>query len=231
MLVLFGAVLETMVWIEQDDKDVKYGKWKAYTAKTTLAEERKVHPPPEKEVWPHWSEGVPIKLRRKVWSPRFSLGRVSYKECYFHKTLKLQWSEAYPLAALEENYRLLPGNYKNEWSGVYRIFVPNAAIHRCCGTDPTGTLYLGRAGTGRGWSTLRNRIMLAAKRQHHAIDFRPPFMRCYGHTSLNVQWAYLNGKQWHLKGTSLPEAIVAEAWLLNCYNDAYGEYPPWNEKG
>ena len=29
---------------EQDDEEIEYGEWKEFTAKETLAEERKVHP-------------------------------------------------------------------------------------------------------------------------------------------------------------------------------------------
>ena len=32
------------MWTEQDDEEIEYGEWKEFTAKETLAEERKVHP-------------------------------------------------------------------------------------------------------------------------------------------------------------------------------------------
>jgi hypothetical protein len=63
-MLLMGE--EAAVWTEEDDKvdeKMQYGRWGRYTAKTTLAEEYKVHPP---VIWPHWSEGVPTKLRRKL---------------------------------------------------------------------------------------------------------------------------------------------------------------------
>lgn len=33
------------MWTEKDDKEIKYGVWNVYTAKDTLSEENKVHPP------------------------------------------------------------------------------------------------------------------------------------------------------------------------------------------
>jgi hypothetical protein len=67
------------VWTETDDEGIEYGKLYAFTAKTTLAEEYKIRPP-RQDIWPHWSEGVPTKLRGAVGSEAFVLGRVSYIE-------------------------------------------------------------------------------------------------------------------------------------------------------
>ena len=57
------------MWTEKDDEKPEPGKWNIYTAETTLAEESKVRPPKKvDDIWPHWSEGVPITLRRKLGS-------------------------------------------------------------------------------------------------------------------------------------------------------------------
>ena len=66
------------MWTEKDDKEIEYGKLYSYTAKETLAEEYKVHPP-VRNIWPHWSDGVPIKLRRQLGSPRFVVEKVRHE--------------------------------------------------------------------------------------------------------------------------------------------------------
>jgi hypothetical protein len=48
--------------------------------------------------------------------------------------------------------------------------------------------------------------------------------------SLAVQWAYM-GERTDYKGDSVPAALLGETWLLACYHDSFGEYPPWNQKG
>jgi hypothetical protein len=221
------------VWTEKDDKEIEYGKWHRYTAKTTIAEEYKIHPPKE-DIWPHWSEGVPTKLRRKLGCPAFVLGAVHYRYPTYYASVDLDWNAPAKLSLLGRNYRLLPRNYRSEWSGIYRIFSPDTTIDRCCGKDPTGTLYLGQAGSrGRSWSTLRTRIMSIVKRGHHAIrnwNYNQPAKQKFPWESLAVEWAFM-GKRLDLKGDSSTEALLAEAWLLACYADSYGEYPPWNQKG
>jgi hypothetical protein len=220
------------VWTEDDDKEIKYGKWNRYTAKTILAEEHMVHPP-KGDIWPHWSEGIPTKLRRIVWSPSFSLGPVRHRSRPYYESLELKWNDMFLLSLLKSNYRLLPGNYESEWSGVYRIFSPNSTIDRFCGKDPTGTLYIGRAGTGgRNFSNLRTRIMSFVKGEHHATnhwDFSDQIRHKYPWDSLAVEWAFTGERADH-KGELFPEAIIAEKWLLDCYRDSYGEFPPLNQK-
>lgn len=137
------------MWTEEDDKDdwrrpdkeIKYGKWYRYTTKTTLAEEYKVHPP---VIWPHWSDGIPTKLRRKLGCDEFVKGAVRHRYMVYYPSVKLNWNAPVKLSLLENNNRFLPRNYRSEWSGVYRIFSPNTTIDRCCGKDPTGTLYIGQ---------------------------------------------------------------------------------------
>ena len=222
------------MWTDEDDKvdeEIKYGKWYRYTAKTTLAEEYKVHPP---VIWPHWSEGVPTKLRRKLGSDPFVHGTVHHRYVAYYVSVEFDWNAPVKLSLSENNYRSLPRNYRSELSGVYRIFSPNTTIDRSCGKDPTGTLYLGQAGSrGRSWSILRTRIMSIVKRGHHAISnwsYNKIAQQKFPWDSLAVQWAF-TGKILDLKGESSAEALLAETWLLACYNDSYGEYPPWNQKG
>ena len=219
---------------EKDDKEIKYGDWNVYDAETVLAEEKRAIPLKElNDIWPNWSEGIPKKLRRTGWSSAFLLGRVRHHSRPHTDTLELSWNHAYTLSFLEDNRHLLPGNYTNQWSGVYRIFSPNTTIPRCCGEDPTGTLYLGRAGSrGRNWSILRTRIQSVLKQSHRAVTnwwLTDLMKQKYPWDSLALEWAY-TGKRLNYKGEPVPEAIMAESWLLSCYKDSYGELPPLNEK-
>jgi hypothetical protein len=87
------------------------------------------------EIWPNWSEGIPTRIRKVCYNP-------SEDREYF-ETFEFKWRGPYMLSQLKTNVRLLPsGDYESEWGGVYRIFSPNTTIDRCCGNDPTGTLYL-----------------------------------------------------------------------------------------
>lgn len=219
------------MWTEENDKEPKYGKLYTFTYKTTLYEDRKVRPLLNETIWPHWSEGVPTKLRRRVFDKRFDNGKVQHKPRDRYVTIEFNWNAAQALSTLKNNYHLLPGNYENEWRGVYRIFLTEICIDRLGGKDPTGTLYIGRAGSKRGWSTLRYRVMKAANLEHHAIDFRDAFRSKFSHNSLAVEWAYTSGRQSNHKGEPIAEAVMAENWLLWCYSEAFGEYPPWNERG
>jgi hypothetical protein len=220
--------MRAAVWTEKDDTEIEYGKLCSYTAKDILAEEYKVHPPIGK-VWPHWSEGVPIKLRRELGSPRFVEGNVRHEYRAYYDSLDFVWSRSYTVPELRGN----KGLYPNHSGGVYRLFAPNRPIDRCCGKDPTGTLYLGYAGTKRNWSNLRTRIKSIVSGDHHAVSnvhFNIAVQRAFPRNSLAVQWTYF-GDRVNYKGETEPAAILAEAWLLACYHDSFGEYPPWNQKG
>jgi len=85
------------MWTEQDDKEIRYGRWHHYNTKTTRAEEDKVHPPKAvEEIWPDWSEGVPTKLRRRVFSPWFSSQTgVRHYPYERYASLELKWSNMY----------------------------------------------------------------------------------------------------------------------------------------
>ena len=93
---------------------------------------------------------------------------------------------------------------------------------------------MGQAGSrGRSWSILRTRIRSIVKGDHHAIgNWRDSNIarQKFPWDSLSVEWAF-TGTLVDLKGDSSAEALLAETWLLGCYNDSYGEYPPWNQKG
>ena len=214
---------------EEDDEDFEYGK--LYTSK--LEETGALLPIEDGDIWPHWNDGVPTKLRRKLGSPTFVLGTVRHKYREYYETLEFQWGSKRKLTFLKDNYHYLPENYESQWSGVYRIFAPDTSIDRFCGRDPTGTLYLGRAGSVRGWSILRTRIMSIAKREHHATrlwDLSDVVQQKFPWESLAVEWAY-TGKRTDYKGEVVLAAKLAETWLLSCYNDSYGEYPPLNQEG
>jgi hypothetical protein len=221
---------------DDDDDEIEYGKLYVHTPTTNLDEIGSLLPlkGDDGELWPHWSEGVPKKLRRKLSSDPFTLGNVRHHYREYFAAVEFKWNDRHKLSFLRENYNYLPsGGDESEWSGVYRIFLPDMAIDRFCGKDPTGTLYLGRAGgVGRNWSILRTRIMAIAKREHHATrswDYNEVIRNKYPWESLAIEWAY-TGKSLDYKGETVATAPLAEAWLLICYNDSYGELPPLNQK-
>jgi hypothetical protein len=49
----------------------------------------------------------------------------------------------------------------------------------------------------------------------------------YPWESLAVQWAF-TGRSLNYKAEDVAEAEFAESFLLGCYNEAFGELPPWN---
>jgi hypothetical protein len=221
-------------WTEQNDQEIEYGRWYVHEAKDPLEEESKIRPQRNaQKIWPHWSHGVPKKLRRSAFSPSFRLNGVQHYPRAYFETLELNWNDMRLLSQLENSSYLLPGDYEHQWSGVYRLFSPETTIDRSCGKDPTGTLYLGMAGArGRNWSTLRTRISSIVKGDHHAMQNRNKLARNrYPWNSLAVEWAYTDRERLSYKGKPFAEAIVAERWLLECYNDSFGELPPWNQRG
>ena len=220
---------------EDDDEDIEYGKEYVHTADAALEEARKLLPLLEdSDIWPGWEEGVPTLLRRTVWTPRFQLGKVLHQHRQVRATVEFTWSKARLLSELRNNYGLLPSSkYSSQWYGVYRVFVPGTAIGRFCGTDSTGTVYIGRAGSRRGWSILRYRLMQLAKREHHvtqAWDYHSARQQKYPWSSLAVDWAFTEHWLDH-KGEKIIGAKRAEGWLLDSYNDRFGEYPPLNQEG
>jgi hypothetical protein len=218
----------------EDDDDFEYGTEYVHSPETVLAEESKLNPVQADDIWPDWSTGVPTKMRRRVWSPAFTLGKVQHEACSRYETLELEWQRSRLLSAIRKNYKLLPsGRYSSHWIGVYRIFVPDKTINRLCASDPTGTLYLGRAGSKRGWSILRTRLMQMAKREHHATrcwSDNQRLSQMYPWETVAVDWAYTPNRLNYM-GQSVPGSRMAEVWLLWCYNDTFGEYPPLNQEG
>lgn len=218
--------------LEEDNDDLGYGQWAEYTADRALSEERRRFSPPE-EIWPHWNEGVPRRLRRTVGSESFFHNGVHHRYREYLATVEFNWNPSYALWWLDQNRGFLPGNYENEWSGVYRIFSLGAVIDRCCGKDPTGTLYIGMGGAGRrNWSILRGRVMAAATRDHHAFNvwlIGNSVRKRFPWETLCIEWAY-TGTRPNGRGESEPEAKLAESFLLYSYQHSYGELPPWNRK-
>ena len=219
---------------KQDEDETEYGSWE-FTAKDILEEERKLFQPKAPEdIWPHWGQGVPTQLRRTLYSPAFTKNRVRHESRPSCDTLVFEWNRPRALSELKKSYNLLPSNSaKSQWSGVYRIFLPDTAIDRLCGKDPTGTLYLGLAGTGaKSWSILRNRLMAAAKHDHHATRqwaWNDAITQKFPEASLMVEWCYTAMRP-NYRGDLIHEAVMAESWLLSCYRDSYGEFPPLNER-
>lgn len=218
------------MWSELDDEEIEYGRWYEYDAQSVADEDGRVRPP-EVDIWPEWDAGVPYILRRSYSAPPFYRGNVRYHYRPCFRILKLNWSLSYELGFLRKNYGLLPSpSHSRQWSGVYRLFAPGIALNRVLGTDPTGTLYIGRAGGQRNWSILRTRLMALVKGEHHvALKWSDGHEKLGQWRSLRVQWAYTGTSSNH-RGEEIPESNIAEAWLLNCYRASYGEFPPLNEK-
>lgn len=223
------------IWTDQDDAEIGYCEEVSQDASSFLAEVKKLYPAHQAgEIWPHWSEGVPTKFRRVVFGDWFSSGAAQHRPTTFPLTLDLEWIGPYSLAQLKDEPRYLPGDYTSQWSGVYRIFARNSGIARCCGTDLTGTLYVGCAASrGRNWSILRTRIQAILSGRHHAMEkwgFSDVLRQKFPRELLAIEWAY-TGSRVDYTGKSVPDVLLAEGWLLSSYNDSYGEYPPWNQKG
>jgi hypothetical protein len=217
--------------IEEDDEEIEYGKLYVHS----LGDDSKVRRPLEADdIWPHWSEGVPTILRRTAWNPSFSLGKVYHSQHLSSESMELEWHRPHLLSVLRKDNRLLPsGKFSRHWNGVYRLFSPDTTIDRFCGKDPTGTLYLGRAGSERGWSILRTRIQEIARQTHHATSgwsHSDLLRQKFPWESLAIQWAYTETRL-NYRGDTVPGAKMAESWLLGCYNDSFGEYPPMNQEG
>jgi hypothetical protein len=219
--------------MKPDEDEAEYGTWE-FTAQDALEEERRLLGSTESgDIWPRWSDVIPSKFRRTYYCPPFKKNGVSHDSNSFCETIEIVWNSPRTLDELRKSYRRLPSMRKDHWSGVYRIFLPNFSIERLCGKDPTGTLYIGLAGTGtKSWSILRHRLMAAAKGDHHACrqwGWNDAVKQRFGSASLAVQWAY-TGKKPDYKGDLVHEAVIAEHWLLHCYRYTFGEFPPLNEK-
>jgi hypothetical protein len=180
------------------------------------------------EIWPDWSDGPPTRFHSAVdTDPETGI--------VHDETLLLRWQDAHLISSLRPKENpLLPSNkYSTQWSGVYRIFVPNTPIDRCCGKDWTGTLYIGKAGTGKmSWSILRTRIRDIVERKHHAIrgwSSSNIFRQKYPWEAPAIEWAYTTVRT-DYKGDIIQTAGLAETWLLRSYNDTFGEMPPLNQR-
>jgi hypothetical protein len=226
---------EKPIWTDQDDAEIGYGEEVSQDADSFLAEVKKFYPAHQPdEIWPHWSEGVPNRFRRVVFGDWFSSDVACHRPNSFTINLGFEWVGPYSLTLLEDEPRYLPGNFTSQWSGVYRIFARDKEIARSCGADRTGTLYIGCAASrGRNWSILRTRIQAILSGRHHAMEkygFSDMLRQKFPRESLAVEWAY-TGTRVDYTGKSVPNVLLAEGWLLSSYNDSYGEYPPWNQKG
>lgn len=216
-----------------DEEEFEYGKEYVHTAEALLEEDRRALTA-SGDIWPGWEDGPPTILRQTRWEAGFQLGKVVHERRAVRVTLRFEWSRARLLSEIKGNYGLLPSaRYSCEWYGVYRAFVPGASIGRFCAADKSGTIYIGRAGSKRGWSILRTRLMQLAKREHHVTngwDDHEARRQKYPWSSLAVDWAYTD--HWYnQKQEEVIGAPRAERWLLDAYNDRFGEYPPLNQEG
>lgn len=230
MTILLG----TSVWTENNDTEAEYGAWE-FTLAGALEEERKLNPPQfPPDIWPHWAEGVPTLLRHSGWCEGFTKNGVTHRSRPSIYTIDLEWLKPRNLSSLADNYGHLPGLWTREWSGVYRVFVEGQPIDRLLGKDPTGTLYLGMAGSGeRNSSIMRTRLMGLAKRRNHQVAdrwiYNKQLENRFPWKSLLIEWAFT--PPWiNERGEERSGAPPAEGNLLSCYRDSFGEYPPFNEK-
>jgi hypothetical protein len=224
-------------WTDEDDAEAEYGVWNNFALNDVLVEENKIRPLNVVEpIWPRWGDGVPNKLRRQIGTPYpyCYIKSVRHRYVAFFQTVELNWTNGQLISSLKNEGDLLPADQRSEWNGVYRVFLPDAVIDRCCGKDPTGTLYIGHGGSGESRSsTLRNRIGDLVTGTHHAISSRAhaaTVQQKFPKDCLAVQWSFTDGDRVDWKGERAPESIIAEAFLLSCYQDCFGELPPWNEK-
>jgi hypothetical protein len=219
---------------EQDDQDPEYGRWHTSTPEAVHAEEAKLNPPQEEKlIWPDWREGVPGVFRARIGNPAFYKDGVHYRYHTQVVSLNLEWNRPYLLTELARSDRPLPSTRTSEWSGVYRLFATDTVVERACGTDTTGTLYVGKAGTGRKkWSILRNRVTDLVRQKHNAFNHwhgSKRVQRRFPWAGLAVQWAF-TGTILNHKGESAAEAERAEGFLLHSYDGSFGEFPPWVQR-
>jgi len=220
---------------DEEDEEMEYGEWQIFSHPAPRNPRDFQYPPlAPKYDWPHWSQGVPRRLSTRVTVPAFKLGLVSHEERQVDESLELEWNIAFLVETLKSNPEHLPSNLTFHSSGVYRLFAPRVTINRCCGSDPTGTLYIGRAGMGeRNWSILRTRMQELINGQHHVMrhwSFCATLRKLYPWDSLAVEWAY-TGRTNNTMGKEISEAARAESLLLRCYYDSFGELPPCNHRG
>jgi hypothetical protein len=76
----------------------------------------------------------------------------------------------------------------------------------------------------------RKRINSIVDRDHWHVSELVLVRQKFPLDCLAIQWAFTD-KMIDYKGEPVPKAIRAEGFLLNSYNNSYGEYPPWNQKG
>ncbi len=213
-----------------DEDDFEYGKLYEHQ----LGDEKEPAPVCPEDIWPSWIDGVPNKLRRTYWVDAYWLGRVHHKARSIKETVEFEWSQTYALHELDPRYGPLPsGRYSSQWDGVYRIFLPEKSIGRLCADDSTGTLYIGKAGSARGWSILRKRVQEAISRRHHATSrwsYHGVLRDKHPWETLAIQWAYV-AERINYRGEMAKSAGLAESMLLRCYHDTFGELPPVNERG
>lgn len=165
MLKRLTAIPKDSTVLPFEEDEGAYGVWQEYSIKDELEEDRKEHPvEPPPDIWPNWAEGRPSKFRRTYrWEP-FGLGRVWHKLHERTEALELEWQPSVSLSSIANHQKaLLPPDYSYAWSGVYRIFRPETEIPRFLDSDPTGTLYIGKAGSvirckafGSGGSSVRS---------------------------------------------------------------------------
>jgi hypothetical protein len=138
----------------------------------------------------------------------------------FHETLELKWRGGHRLSSLRgRSNRLLPSNK----SGVYRIFLPGTTIDRFCGKDPHLVCRFSRRS--------RYADTFDYKKEHHATKawhYNDELRNKYRWDALAVGWAVT--QVIHNANRKDVGPKQAESWLLKCYNDSFGEYPPLNQK-
>ena len=231
---LLPIPVDGLASLDDEEEEDAYGFWKEYSLKAALEESRasaRVVTP--QDIWPNWAEGRPSSFRlRYYWQP-FRLGRVSHRGTYRSESLELEWERCASLSSISANPDQLPPSDTYAWSGVYRIFRPNTEIARVAGRDPTGTIYIGKAGTGKlNWSILRTRVREAANQTHQATrhwQFNDRIRAEHPWEALRIEWAF-TGTRHNSRGEEEPWATLAERWLLSTYRQSFGERPPLNDR-
>jgi hypothetical protein len=135
-------------------------------------------------------------------------------------------------------YRIVENAFGRRWNdfckpdgpGVYRLvaldssksgIVP-APLERVCGTDPTGTLYIGRS------ESLRNRLSSLVRSQN------PTKILGGDHIPVSGKLAKRFPRQWLAitwQRTNSGDCRMREATLFGHYMARFGELPPMNGQG
>jgi predicted GIY-YIG superfamily endonuclease len=138
-------------------------------------------------------------LNEEQWSKPIRMSEAWEQEWW--RKVPLDKNGVYRLIALTDNSDLIP-----------------APINRVCGTDETGTIYIGSS------DSLKSRLdtLVMAHNAHFKTKSRPPFSKPLSERFPDDKLAM----SWEFTG----ESGQRENELLKAYVEAFGELPPLNKQ-